>query len=119
MRKDSCIACRFQKDGVKTRKSLIHTCGKYTINPMKKRYIMGADLAKGESLGAVFIIREDQYGIPILEYHVRTNPKNFTDEVEKTAEYYNAKIVKEGEPHLEKQKGIIQRLIKWFKNFNN
>lgn len=28
-RKNNCIACRYKEDGVKTRRALVHTCGKY------------------------------------------------------------------------------------------
>jgi len=32
MRKNSCIACRYNEAGVKSRKAFIHTCGKYSTH---------------------------------------------------------------------------------------
>lgn len=35
-KRNSCTACTFQKNGVKTRRAIPHTCGKEGKSPQKK-----------------------------------------------------------------------------------
>lgn len=35
-KRDNCTACRFQRDGVKTRRAIPHTCGKEPVSGYKK-----------------------------------------------------------------------------------
>lgn len=101
-KKNSCIACRYNQDGVKTRKALVHTCGKYMeyIRPelpnidTSKKYILGADLYDynhGE-MGAICVMSKNEDGQIIVEYSTRTKPEDFDNEIERIAKYFNADI---------------------------
>ena len=101
-RKNNCIACRYQKDGVKTRKALVHTCGKdmRCKNPelpevnSSKNYFLGADLYDNRpgNLGAICVMSRNEDDLFIVEYSVTTKPEEFEEEIERIAEHFNAVI---------------------------
>ena len=101
-RKNNCIACRYQKDGVKTRKALVHTCGKYSPNQLpdvdsSKEYFLSTDLYDDKlgNLGAICVWSRTNSGGFELVHCSTVIPKEFEKEVQRIADWYNTKVIYE------------------------
>ena len=87
-RKNNCIACRYQKDGVKTRKALVHTCGKgrfdlvtYPEVNIPKDYVVGVDpFHENGSIGVMSIWRKGENGEYKLVYPTNRRSEEFEKE---------------------------------------
>jgi hypothetical protein len=95
-RKNNCIACRYQRDGVKTRKALAHTCGKYvrelpSIEPHKEYYIGAECYDEVHGPGTICIMSKTGDGVITVEYMGRTSAKDFKKEVERISQHFNIK----------------------------
>jgi len=95
-RKNDCIACRFKRDGVKTRRALVHTCGKYIkelppVNPNKEYYVSCDLYDNTYGPGAILVMSKSEDGKTLkVEYSTNTTVKDFKREVLRIAQYYNA-----------------------------